>query len=1754
MSRRSIVKKIVLTMFTMVGLLIWAAPVSQNDAQLAAANWMFDQNVFPAAGGVSSVDTFCLAGTNVAHLVRFQNGGTIVTSTDDQLEPILAYVNSELDAVEADSPLAALLLADRRSRIHAIEVEEEVSYGPRLQLAAAGPSQMSLAASNRKKWRSLLEYDMLPSAICFAATGMSSISTIKVNPLIESTWNQGSVGGDYCYNYYTPNHAVCGCVATAMAQIMRYHKFPQTSVAARERECTVEGEKKMLKMMGGIYDWSQMPLKPSSPTTAQRQTIGKLTYDCGVAVKMKYTLGSSAAAMQDLRSAFSEVFGYVEAQYKVVHDDLTSFFNIVQSELAEKHPVAISISGTGCHCVVVDGYGVQSDVDYYHLNMGWGGKYDLWYNLPNVNSTKENNYNVINEVVYGIRPPSRDVSDSLSEGVDNFDLHFTTGGDANWYLQTSTTHDGVDALRTGKIGNSKSTWLQTEVDGSGILTFWWKCDTGNALWGSDDFMFQLDGKTKSTIYGSESWTKKTYRIEGAGKHVLKWIYVKDSSGGVLSRADCGWLDEVTWTPMATVTLDANGGTVSSNELFLAKGKQYYGALPEPTRAGFTFQGWYTAPQGGTKITSTHILTDDILLTAHWLPNKTALYDWDSWMRFSTWGAQPWYNVEESSAKDGRWWAFRSGAIGHQEESSLGLSVEGAGILSFYQRISSEKGCDKLSLTIDDVQMYSISGITNTWNYYSKVLETGTHEIIWTYTKDKAKVGGSDSAWLDCIEWYPRLSITLDANGGNFGLFQKTYGTTGYERMGCHLVSVRVPERGGYIFNGWFSDPVGGQMITGDKLLTRDLTHWYAHWTKKMDLNDALDTGLKIVTGGDSPWFGQNEQTFDAIDAAQSGFISGAGESWLEVVTEGAGYLSFKWAVDGGYSYDGSADNDVLSYWRDGYKVNSVEGMRDWESCGSRLLEGVHTNLWKFVKHSSDPLVNRRAWLDQLEWHPQMQISFRESLAENENLVQTITGYEGFPIEWWSVPVLTRENHIFQGWYSAPYGGERLTDGAVYDRKKSNWYAHLVPDVGMIEKFAGAGIVEYGGQGWKVTLTNEVDGVIEIPDNLGKMTLDLAGRHLQGEDGAAGNETMRGGDGLPAIRIIPCGGDGEPTELTIVNTGKEGGVVAGGDGGVGCPPGNGAAAISVVGEARDGVIINIGKDVKVFGGNGGENASGIGDRGKGAVSIDGNIGSNSGTIFQAEVLWPNDASSMFDAAKTYEGVVIDQYQNLKGTIQVKSTKSAINARTGRRVSKITASVDDYATRKWSFKGESCADKTILTCTAADVPVSSLSIALGVNGIWGTWGDLFIVGARVVESSRTGLIRGLVERSYVGQWNVLLANDERCCGMALSVAANGSVNVKGKWQDGEMFSAKSKLAVGAQYAIIAVSVTPTKTRRGLRCLVRIGDDGSVSADQVVYFDRLDKSGVWPEPQPLSRVSGGVAVVPVFRDQQLHEVIYAGVTYTNRLNVQEQAHPVMYSVSGLPMGLKLDTATGIISGVPTSKIDKQFVSTLKVTSLVNSKLTSKIQVIFDVKALPEWARGTFDGGIENGVGNVTISTSGKLSGKIRSLYGDWTLKGEAFSTADPYSMTVEMKAADRVMTNMLVCAQMSAMGDSEQVGFLVLDCPDSGTSVKIEQNLWKVEPYKSMWVKYRQTWPKMFSLTSAEVPDLNSADYIEMKANASGTFQLVGYFDSGILDAKGRIVYQKVSGSAVFPIHEAEPVSIYFAPTKNWPGFSTSVYLPR
>ena len=168
---------------------------------------------------------------------------------------------------------------------------------------------------------------------------------------------------------------------------------------------------------------------------------------------------------------------------------------------------------------------------------------------------------------------------------------------------------------------------------------------------------------------------------------------------------------------------------------------------------------------------------------------------------------------------------------------------------------------------------------------------------------------------------------------------------------------------------------------------------------------------------------------------------------------------------------------------------------------------------------------------------------------------------------------------------------------------------------LADDIGGLGDVEPDGDGWKVTLTDDPDGVVEIGDNLGVVTIDLKGHNLVGRAGATGDAAnVPGGRGEPAIRIRATGRDGAATVLTIVDSEPDDtDDVVGGKGGDGTPGGDGGAAVQVAGGTKAGVKVNVGPSVGLRGGDGGRDLSGNSRGGNGGAGVDGNVGVNDGSI-------------------------------------------------------------------------------------------------------------------------------------------------------------------------------------------------------------------------------------------------------------------------------------------------------------------------------------------------------------------------------------------------------------------------------------------------------------------------------------------------------------------------------------------------------------
>lgn len=247
-----------------------------------------------------------------------------------------------------------------------------------------------------------------------------------ISPLVKTKWNQDTPYNNLCptlditYNGQSSSEpTVTGCVATAMAQIMKYHNWPDVGVGSNSYDWQKysNSAKKTLSynFAGTHFDWSNMPdtYTSGSYNSTQANAVAQLMYACGVSVNMNYDAarnGGSGAVTANVATALQKYFKYSRSAHVIERDGMsyTEWENTVYAELQAKRPVLLSgQSNEGGHAFVCDGYAGDR---YYHINWGWGGMSDGNFLLCRLNpddqgiGSSEGGYNSGQNIVCGIQP------------------------------------------------------------------------------------------------------------------------------------------------------------------------------------------------------------------------------------------------------------------------------------------------------------------------------------------------------------------------------------------------------------------------------------------------------------------------------------------------------------------------------------------------------------------------------------------------------------------------------------------------------------------------------------------------------------------------------------------------------------------------------------------------------------------------------------------------------------------------------------------------------------------------------------------------------------------------------------------------------------------------------------------------------------------------------------------------------------------------------------------------------------------------------------------------------------------------------------------------------------------------------------------------------------------------------------------------------------------------------------------------------
>jgi len=228
------------------------------------------------------------------------------------------------------------------------------------------------------------------SASSAALTEVSALAagTTTVAPLLGGIkWNQSDPFNLLCpWDKGANKHALAGCVAVAMAQIMKYHQWPVTGTGKFSYTDVTYGLQSA-DFGKTTYDWDNMlGSYVSGATDNQDAAVATLIYQCGVAVSMAYSTAGSSSNISKAASAFVNYFGYDAEIQRHERPNYTSdeWNNIIKKELDNLRPVFFTAnSETGGHAFVCDGYDSNS---LFHINWGWGGSSNGYFELSSLST------------------------------------------------------------------------------------------------------------------------------------------------------------------------------------------------------------------------------------------------------------------------------------------------------------------------------------------------------------------------------------------------------------------------------------------------------------------------------------------------------------------------------------------------------------------------------------------------------------------------------------------------------------------------------------------------------------------------------------------------------------------------------------------------------------------------------------------------------------------------------------------------------------------------------------------------------------------------------------------------------------------------------------------------------------------------------------------------------------------------------------------------------------------------------------------------------------------------------------------------------------------------------------------------------------------------------------------------------------------------------------------------------------------------
>ena len=340
-----------------------ANPVDEARAKMVGQQ--FVQNSMGKSADALKLVSFAVTqrGAPCYYIYNVGDEGYVIVSADDFYRPIIGY--SKSNAFDFTNPGLAYLLNNLSS------ARDTETGTPTADVAA--------------------EWELVTTQGRLASKNGGRM----VDVLLTTKWNQ-----NYPYNALCPEYAGCpgghfyvGCVATAMAQVMKYWNHPtqgqgshsytsQAHPYTAQHPANVPAQSCSANFGATTYDWANMPDRvTSSSSQAEINAVATLMYHCAVSVDMDWDYDGSGSNSMIAAQAISQYFKYTNA---AVYQRRAQFSAAVWAQKVKESldmgwPLLYSGSGEGAqygHAFVLDGY---DDNDMYHFNFGWSGSGDDWF-------------------------------------------------------------------------------------------------------------------------------------------------------------------------------------------------------------------------------------------------------------------------------------------------------------------------------------------------------------------------------------------------------------------------------------------------------------------------------------------------------------------------------------------------------------------------------------------------------------------------------------------------------------------------------------------------------------------------------------------------------------------------------------------------------------------------------------------------------------------------------------------------------------------------------------------------------------------------------------------------------------------------------------------------------------------------------------------------------------------------------------------------------------------------------------------------------------------------------------------------------------------------------------------------------------------------------------------------------------------------------------------------------------------------------